>query len=726
MLTVFLSISLAFSPLMKSVTIGSSGKISVRILFNNCDQIGDWKVTSPSENILEVDTEDKVEGTASLKGTFAVTDPNWGGMFYKAGLWNFSKTPLMWIWMKLNTSISGLKFELVTSPGWDGFQYEILDQLAVGEWREVVIDLRLPDYGPSGKLPNLAAARQIGFFTWDRITEPSSLSWDYITLESGPYIPPQTTITPQSATVMENESLTFTVNVLGGEPPYSFAWYVNDTLQEETLDSFIFMSDEAGNYTIRCVVSDNQGNSSSSTATVTVLAPPPPQPPIPPSLDIFKSEVRAVSVAYVWSDSYNHSLIAQTLFDYGINTAYVDIDKAYFIGYDMEWNGSLRDLTYHRIFIDECHKRGIRVIASFVTTHKAPSNMRTLTSTGEADWLDVTKPEAQEMLKAMVQALARDYDFDCINFDYIRWMDQTDMPFGDEAKTKFIADTGLDDVIWFSDVQEGGRYYWDFLNWRADVITELVGNLTRWIKEINPNIIIAITPWRILPDAPYYWVKAIGLRAADMVDKGYADYVSPMIYEADPAVAANELNASLEFLTGGVEGKVPMIPWVNYLIGTPSDLVQKLTAMKNVGIDGWILNPYGGPGAESLEYSDIRPYLTALREAGLMEPVWAIQNFSVVISGNTATISWTTTVPTISRIEYADHPLFEAEEKYFQGLYYKDINYVNGTIQEDTTPKTEHSFTIPITNQTRFRIQSIDSNNVTMTSKPISILEKPH
>ena len=719
MLTGILSLSPAISSLMDSVVIRSSGGILARELFDRCDQIGDWR--SSDYNILEVDTEDKVEGTGSLKGTMGGTQ---GGMFYRrpvGTVWDFSEKPLMCIWIKLHKPIPGLRFELVTGLGWDGFYYEILDQLAIGERREVVIDLRLPDSGPEGKLPNLTYGRQITFFTWDFITEPLSFNWDMITIEPGPPIPPKTTITPLSVTIIEGESATFSVNVLGGMPPYSYEWYVNDQKQPETSATFTFMSTEAGDYELKNVLTDMEGKTATSTAIAKVLTPPPPPQPIPPSLDVFKSEVRATSVPYVWGDGFDHEMIAQTLFDYGINTAYVDVDKGYFIGWDFIWDGTLRDLTYHRVFIDECHERGLRVIASFVTMLNAPEEMRTLSSTGVIDWLDVTKPQSREMLKAMVEAMAGDYDFDGINFDYIRWPDRRDVPLGDEAGDKFIEDTGLTDVDWPTDVLEGGRYYTVFLNWRVDAITELVKDMNDWAKAVRPDIPIAVTPFSALPDAPWYWVRQNAQDPAEWSDKGYGDFVSPMIYDGNPVVDGQQVEACLDRWTGGNEGKIPLIAWVNHRLTEPDVLVSRLVAMKNAGIDGWILNPYGGPGAEPLGYRDIRPYLAALHEAGLMEPVWAIQNLNVVANpeGTEATVSLTTTVPTRSRIEYADHPLFEAEEKLYQELRYKDINYVGGTTQEDTTLKTQHSFTIPITNQTEFRIQSTDANGITLTSQPM-------
>jgi hypothetical protein len=109
-----------------------------------------------------------------------------------------------------------------------------------------------------------------------------------------------------------------------------------------------------------------------------------------------------------------------------------------------------------------------------------------------------------------------------------------------------------------------------------------------------------------------------------------------------------------------------------------------------------------------------------------MQPVWAIQNFTVQVNGNYATISWTTTVPTNATIEYADGKIFYANVRYGdwdRPIYYKDINY-NGTNSikiSNSTWSTTHSFIIPITPETEFRVQCSDAYGTKVTSTPVLI-----
>ncbi|MEM2704222.1 MAG: family 10 glycosylhydrolase [Candidatus Bathyarchaeia archaeon] len=713
---------LILSQLFADVIINSSGRILTRIQFDNCDQIDNWKVSSG--NILEVDFIDRFEGLGSLKGIIL---SRWGVSFRKSGLWDFSHTPLMRVWMKINQSMpSAFRFELDDGPSI--FYYEIINQLIVGKWVEVVIDLRLPSgvsYGDSRRtFPNLDKVNGIAFTTWTTITTPLTFNWDNMMLDVGPYILPQIELTPYTPVTVVNESISLVARVIGGEKPYSFTWYINRTLQQgKTSSTFDFSAPTAGVYNVTCQVTDALGNSTSASRLVRVLSTPSIQP-IPYAPEVFKSEVRAVSVAYVWGPSHNQTLIAETLREWGINTAYTDIQANYLIDFTYGWDGTIdNNLPYHRLFINKCHEYGIRVIASLVTLACAPNELRAETSSGTIEWLDITKPAAKDMLKAVVQALAS-YGFDGINLDYIRWPDRTDIPLGESARIKFITDTGLVDVNWPTDIFVGGRYFYYFLRWRADLITELVRDIRNWAKEVNPNIAIMATPFCILPDATWYWVRQNGQDVAEWVEKGYIDYLSPMLYESDPQDCVMYLEASKDLWTGGSEGAVPIVPWIDYYRTNVTIFVQRIQAIKNARIDGWILTPYGGPGA-NLNYPDIRPYLAALHEAGLMEPIWIVQNFSITMNseGTLITVSWSTTVPTKSKIEYSNRSLFEAKERYYYNLTYKDIEYVAGFTISDEEFKTLHIFTIAVTDQKVLRIISTDASNVTITSWQIPLSE---
>jgi hypothetical protein len=680
--------------------------------------------------MLEVDMEEKIEGSGSLKGTFGALSSTWGGMFYKrpeSGYWNFSETPLIRIWMKLNASIPGLKFELVTGPAWNSFKYEILDQLVIGEWSEVVIDLRLPDE-PEGMLPNLSAVRQISFFTWSFITEPASINWDNITLQIGPYISPRIAISPLNQVVAVNEEVLFSVEVLGGLPPYDYEWYVDDELKGTTT-SFLFNSSVPGKYNVTCTVIDSVGNSTSASTSITVVSLPL-TPPFPSGLDLFKSEVRGMFVQPGWYIEHNWTLIAETCKNYGINMIVLEVSLYYL------WeNGQPKYYQTLKTAIDAFHAYGFNVylLNGPGNEWQLDPSTKAVNSRGEyVNYLSFHKNISRNIIQTLYSFIAENYDFEGFIFDDATGYNGEDIDYSEEAKQEFIKDTGITDVNWPTDVIEGGRYWYKFVEWRMDDVTEFVELMVNAMRAKKPNLLFSMAAFAPYGGSGGWWPYAYAQHVADWIDRGLLDFVSPMIgtrtlYGSDSV--DERCRDTLNFFVGCAEGKIPVIPWTCYTTEAdprPIDnFVQAVQIMRSYGLDGWIIWRYGGPGWNRPGYSDIRPYLAALAEAGLLEPVWAIQNFTVTINGNYATISWTTTVPTNATIEYANGKIFYASIV-GTDFHYKDINYnsTDSTKIYNSTWSTFHLFTIPITENTKFRIQSIDENGTfIITSKEYSISE---
>ncbi len=78
-------------------------------------------------------------------------------------------------------------------------------------------------------------------------------------------------MSPTSITLEVDQSQTFNSTVSGGTSPYTYQWFLNGSVQGETLSSWAFTPTLAGSYTIYANVTDNIGvQATSSTATVTV------------------------------------------------------------------------------------------------------------------------------------------------------------------------------------------------------------------------------------------------------------------------------------------------------------------------------------------------------------------------------------------------------------------------------------------------------------------------
>jgi hypothetical protein len=78
--------------------------------------------------------------------------------------------------------------------------------------------------------------------------------YDGVVFQVGPL---EVSISPASSLILMGESVKFTSNVSGGEPPYSYQWYLNGNLvPNATAESWTFYPQTVGNFTIYLIVKD--------------------------------------------------------------------------------------------------------------------------------------------------------------------------------------------------------------------------------------------------------------------------------------------------------------------------------------------------------------------------------------------------------------------------------------------------------------------------------------
>ena len=79
--------------------------------------------------------------------------------------------------------------------------------------------------------------------------------YDGVVFQVGPL---KVSISPSSSLILMGESVKFISNVSGGEPPYSYQWYLNGNLvPNATAESWTFYPQTVGNFTIYLIVKDN-------------------------------------------------------------------------------------------------------------------------------------------------------------------------------------------------------------------------------------------------------------------------------------------------------------------------------------------------------------------------------------------------------------------------------------------------------------------------------------
>ncbi|MBN3960098.1 family 10 glycosylhydrolase [Nostoc sp. NMS8] len=200
------------------------------------------------------------------------------------------------------------------------------------------------------------------------------------------------------------------------------------------------------------------------------------------------------------------------------------------------------------------------------------------------EWLNALDPQVQEFLLNLVLEVANNYDVDGVQ--------------GDDRFPALPSEGGYD---------EGtiSRYRQKFncnppqnpkdrqwLQWRADILTEFLARLYREVKAVNSNLLVAIAPniydWAFqeyLQDSPTW------------LNRGIVDMIQPQIYRrdfgsyraiADKLVNQQFTDATLPRLAPGILMKLG-----SYCI-SPEYLVQAIEYNRQLGIQGEVFFFYEG------------------------------------------------------------------------------------------------------------------------------------
>jgi len=708
-------------------------------VINNFDDAGKWKEVTIGTGAIQNRTADSFEAVVSASGD-------------RAGLvtpvkHNVSELADLRVYTNRNCAISslGLIYEEIEDPTDRGFGMAIVRDTAYGVivWfaggAKVIQADPIPADGQAElriTITEVTEGYQASFYYNGELIYqdiiPGSMGTDFYvklgvsadrgsTVETGTttfastgYVSPLSiSISPSTPQVITTEqSILFTANVSGGSSPYTIDWYVNGE-KVGTGAEFVFTSSIEGEFTVYAIVTDSEGTTAQSNVTpVTVekVSPPP-----PPSEAEVLSEIRG---AFVHSFSFNNpdwDLIAETCKNYGINTLIVEGGTGYRLEEDAIAGA-----------VSAAHAHGLKIYVSLdvlIWPHDAHRDMWCVDDKGEPyNWACPTKQVTRDSVKAIVEKLAT-YDIDGFMFDYIRY-DTQYICYCDECKQAFEEYLGETITDW-SDFAPGGSRWYEFLYWRLIPVTKLVDDIRKWMLAIKPDLKFALAAWTYFQDCPIYWRKFIGQDTGDWIRKDCLDWVAPMMYTQKLTGSdsiTDYVQSDQKYMTGGIEGKIPLVAFLcNMKDGytqpvDPSLFKQEVDLIRSLGVDGFCIWRYGGPGdGEGSNAPDIRNYLSILD----MPPVFAITDVTISATETQATISWKTSSPASSLIEYSPTPLFTAVFDEWGGFKYWKIVHNEGSIIRDDTPKTEHSITITgLSPSTKyyFRVQGQDASGIA-TSK---------
>jgi uncharacterized lipoprotein YddW (UPF0748 family) len=164
-------------------------------------------------------------------------------------------------------------------------------------------------------------------------------------------------------------------------------------------------------------------------------------------------------------------------------------------------------------------------------------------------WLNPFKPEVQDLLVGIIQEVVTRYDVDGIQLD-----DHFGMPvelgYDEYTVARYKADHDGDEPP--DDPQDP-----EWMRWRADEITALMGRIVQTVKAINPNCTVSLSP-NPHPFAYEYFLQDW----ATWVENGWLDELIIQVYrngvesfvnvldQPDVAEMADRLPVGIGILTG--------------------------------------------------------------------------------------------------------------------------------------------------------------------------------
>jgi hypothetical protein len=435
-----------------------------------------------------------------------------------------------------------------------------------------------------------------------------------------------------------------------------------------------------------------------------------------------KSEIRGVFIhEEIYGVSHNWTLIAKTLASYGINAVFV---------HDCSGNG-WRPNSEIKAAINAFHTYGIEYHSCIsVLQDWRNSGTEAVTSSGNIWSVYSHCPiKAHDLVLRTIRNYLGNFSYvDGIMLDYIRYGESSDIcycPYCRAAFNQWYYENYGEYVSNWTEFYPNQPKWIIYAEWRTLPVTQLVKDIHDLVKSINPNIVISEAAWTLFSNSAIYWRKWLGQDTAKWIAEGYVDFVAPMMYTKTIYGGSGEtlesyINSNLKYWMGGQpEGPIPLVALLRHDYGKnslpPQEFKAQIDYVRQRGLDGWILWRYSGPGGYLSGSPNIVDYLSAIN----MTETFTITNINVETTANSARITWLTTLPTISKVEYGTNPLFNASWMVQSGFHFWNITYTPGAMIIDYANVTEHSITITsLSPGTKyyFRIQSVGMSG-TVTSK---------
>ncbi len=272
--------------------------------------------------------------------------------------------------------------------------------------------------------------------------------------------------------------------------------------------------------------------------------------------------------------------------------------------------------------IAEAHRHGIEVMPWFEYGFAASHNLDggpiieakphwaaidqdgNLVTKNGFEWMNAFDPEVQEFLTSLVLEVAENYDVDGIQGDDRMPALPTLAGYDEATVERYREEFGTDPP---ADIKDP-----EWVQWRADILSDWLEDLYERVKEVDPNLIVSSSP------SPYDWSLYEYLQDSyTWTNRGIVDIIHPQAYRygVEPYQALMDDIVDNQF----TEEQLPMLsPGVLIKVGSyripTEELLAKIGYNREKGVPGEVFFFYEGLREENDELA------RALRRGPYAEP----------------------------------------------------------------------------------------------------------
>ena len=213
-------------------------------------------------------------------------------------------------------------------------------------------------------------------------------------------------------------------------------------------------------------------------------------------------------------------------------------------------------------------------------------------------WLNPANPEACEYLTKVLEEIARNYDVDGIQLDYIRYPFQsrsTAMGFDFTGKELFEKETGysLDSL--------DNETYEEWLKWKTDKVSSFVKDTSTALRKIKPNLQISAAVYagdqrRRLATIQQDWER--------WIENGWVDTLSPMSY----ATNSEKLTELAGYVNNTSNNKALIYPGLAIRQLDTAGFLEQLDTVRGLGMVGNTIFAMAHLNNDKLDILETGPY----------------------------------------------------------------------------------------------------------------------